>query len=75
MPSLRPSRIDSPPEHSQALSYEERAWCAYDAASPHREARVMAISEYTARVAGGIALGLPAWRVRVRAAVRSSLQA
>jgi len=75
MPALRPSLIGSPPEHEQQLSYEERAWVAYDAANPHREARVMAISEYTARVAGGITLGVAAWRIRVRAAVRSSLQA
>ena len=75
MTTLRPSRIDSPSEHEQRLAYEELAWAAYDAANPRVEVRVMGINEFRARVAGAIALRVPAWRVRVRPAVRSSLQA
>ncbi|HYQ47093.1 MAG TPA: hypothetical protein VER11_34220 [Polyangiaceae bacterium] len=75
MPTLRPSRIGSPQLHEQHLAYQEQAWVAYDVARPSVEVQVMAISEYRARVAAGIALSQPAWRIRVRPAVRSNLQA
>lgn len=75
MPTVRPSLIGSPRIHDAHLAYQELAWAAYDAARPSVEVQVVAINEYRARVAGGLALSLPAWRVRVRPAVRSSNQA
>jgi len=75
MATLRPSRIGAPQEHEQHLAYQELAWVAYDAAKPSVEVQVSGINEYRARVAGGLALSLPAWRVRVRPAVRSTNQA
>lgn len=75
MPAIRPSLIGAPRIHDQHLAYQELAWVAYDAAKPSVEVQVMGINEHQARVAGGIALSLPAWRVRVRAAVRSLNQA
>jgi hypothetical protein len=75
MPSLRPSRIGSPRIHDAGLAYQKLAWVACDVARPGVEIQVMGINEYSARVAAGISLSLPAWRVRVRPAVRSSNQA
>lgn len=73
--NIRPSQIGAPRPHAQPLAYQELAWVAWDAANPRTEVPVMGVNEYRARVAGGIALSLPAWRIRVRAAVRSSNQA
>jgi hypothetical protein len=77
MPMVRPSRIGSPQPHERHLAYQELAWVAYDVARPGVEVQVMAVNEYGARVAAGISLRLPAWRVRVRVrpAVRSTNQA
>lgn len=69
---IRQSFIANPPlVPVSSLAYEEQAWLAYDVADSRREVGVMGINEYRARVAGGIALSLPAWRVRVRPALRS----
>lgn len=73
--NLRPSQIGAPRIHDAHLAYQELAWVAYDAAKPGVEVQVLGINEYRARVAGGLALSLPAWRIRVRPAVRSSNQA
>lgn len=53
------------------LAYEVRAWVAYDVARPGVEVEVKGINEHQARVAGGLALSLPAWRVRVRPSIGS----
>ena len=75
MPAIRPSLIGSPLEHEQQLFWQPLCWRAYDAANPRVEVQVEGVNEFAARVAGGIALRQPAWRIRVRPAVRSSLQA
>lgn len=54
------------------LAYEERAYLAHDPVNPRAEVQVTAINDYMARVAGGLALRAPAWRIRVRPALSSS---
>lgn len=68
---ISPAAIQSPRIVEGNLAYEQCAYLATDPVNPRVEVEVIAINEYRARVAGGIALNAPAWRVRVRPAIKS----
>ena len=65
------SLIPSPRIADAHLACTEQAYVAWDIARPGVALEVTAINEYRARVAGGVLLGQPAWRVRVRPAIQS----
>jgi hypothetical protein len=68
---MNASLIPTPAPFLEPLRYEEVAWVCWDVSARGKEARVLAINEHCARIAGGIALGTVAWRVRVRPCLKT----
>lgn len=60
--------IPSPRIHEPLVSYDDLRWVGYDVANRLVEVPCLGRNEVQAQQAAAIALGVPAWRVRVRRA-------